>query len=71
MNVTDHLEPLIAVTAIASTAAVLLLLMLAVQLLRGRLRRAAGSLAVVAVLALVGFAASVPLATAFVGMPSP
>ena len=70
MNVTAHLEPLVAVTAIASVATVMLILVLVRQLLRGRLRRALGSLAAVALLAAVGLAAALPLAnTPVIGMP--
>jgi hypothetical protein len=72
MNVTTDLQPLIAITAITSTATVILLLMLAGQLLSGRLRRAAGSLTAIALLTVVGLAAALPLAnTPLVGMPPP
>ena len=64
MNVT-HLESLVAVTAIASTGTVMLLVTLAGQLLAGRLRRAAHTRAAIALLAVVGFAA----ALTFVAFP--
>ncbi|MFF2486268.1 hypothetical protein ACFVSU_07715 [Microbacterium sp. NPDC058062] len=72
MNVTGHLQPLITITAITSTTTVILLLVLAGQLLRGRLRRAAGSLAAIALLTVVGLAAALPLGnTPLIGVPSP
>ncbi|MDR7113759.1 hypothetical protein J2X03_003659 [Microbacterium trichothecenolyticum] len=72
MNLSDHLQPLLTITAITSTTTVILLLVLAGQLLRGRLRRAAGSLAAIAVLMVVGFAAALPLCnTPLIGVPSP
>jgi hypothetical protein len=70
MNVTAHLEPLVAVTTIASVATVMLVLVLVGQLLRGKLRRALGSLAAIALLTAVGLGAAFPLAnTPLIGVP--
>ncbi|WP_374976628.1 hypothetical protein ACEYYH_02020 [Microbacterium trichothecenolyticum] len=72
MNEITALQPLIAITPITSTATAILLLALAGQLLRGRLRRAAGSLTAIALLTVVGLAAALPLAnTPPIGMPPP
>ena len=72
MNVTAHLPPLVAVTAATSTATVILLLALAGQLLAGRLRRALHTLAAIALLAVVGFAAALTSATVSpIGIPPP
>lgn len=72
MNVTAHLQPLIATTAITSTGAVILLLALAGQLLAGQLRRTVHTLAVIALLAAVGFTAALTLAAVPpIGIPPP
>ena len=73
MNVTAHLQPLIAITAITSSGSVILLLALAGQLLAGRLRRAVHTLAAIALLAVVGFAAALTFATEnpTIGIPPP
>ncbi|MGX5770291.1 hypothetical protein ACWKWN_06015 [Microbacterium trichothecenolyticum] len=72
MNVTAHLQPVIAITATTSTATVILLLALAGQLLAGRLRRAVQTLAAIALLAVVGFSAALTFATVSpIGIPPP
>lgn len=72
MNLTAHLQTLIAITATASTATVILLLALAAQLLAGRLRRAVHTLAAIALLAVVGFGAALASATVSpIGIPPP
>ncbi|MBW9121883.1 hypothetical protein JNB63_17435 [Microbacterium trichothecenolyticum] len=72
MNITAHLPPLMAITAITSTGTVILLLAVAGQLLAGRLRRAVHTLAAIALLTVVGFAAALTFATvAPIGIPPP
>lgn len=64
MSIPVHLLPFIAVVTIASVTSVLLLPVLAGQLLRGHLARAARTTVLAAVLVLIAYATAAPLGTA-------
>lgn len=64
MSIRVNLLPLIAVVTIASVTTMLLLPVLAGQLIRGHLARAARTTAIAAVLVVIGYATAVVLGAA-------